>query len=332
MRPFLHLHKTDVIAACQSAGLTWAEDPTNLDLSFARNKLRDTLRKGYPPGSAARCSIAACQPSKALATVEKCANHEALSASDSKSRLSEDRANSRVDEGMQTLQSRQGQHEWPAHLEPLDAADSCTLSEGRADSRADEGMRATHTGPDLTEDILRLVDACSEAERRLSTAAQGLWKRIVIHMRPDMTAYRISTVHLGEAEACVAVRALALILQVLILTRHVQPRSLLSRLAQQLTFGVALEKFDPSALINIYFQNFVLLKDASLRAHATHMHVQDVSGSCDLPLVEAQRLNHIMQPSRWPRAFYKGQAIDWQVPRVIVSCFQSSLIYSPHST
>lgn len=48
MRPFLELPKWQLEAACTEQGLTWANDPTNLDTTYLRNHLRALLSKPVP--------------------------------------------------------------------------------------------------------------------------------------------------------------------------------------------------------------------------------------------------------------------------------------------
>ena len=48
MRPFLELPKWQLEAACTEQGLTWADDPTNLDTTYLRNHLRALLSKSVP--------------------------------------------------------------------------------------------------------------------------------------------------------------------------------------------------------------------------------------------------------------------------------------------
>ena len=45
VRPFLELPKWQLEAACTEQGLTWADDPTNLDTTYLRNHLRALLSK-----------------------------------------------------------------------------------------------------------------------------------------------------------------------------------------------------------------------------------------------------------------------------------------------
>ncbi|CAL8467136.1 g6672 [Coccomyxa elongata] len=45
LRPLLSLHKATLVEVCRSAGLQWVEDPTNSNISYARNKLRSGLRQ-----------------------------------------------------------------------------------------------------------------------------------------------------------------------------------------------------------------------------------------------------------------------------------------------
>lgn len=49
VRPFLDLHKWILEAACREQGLTWANDPTNLDTSYLRNRMRALLSQDHPP-------------------------------------------------------------------------------------------------------------------------------------------------------------------------------------------------------------------------------------------------------------------------------------------
>lgn len=48
VRPFLELPKWQLEAACTEQGLTWADDPTNLDTTYLRNHLRALLSKPVP--------------------------------------------------------------------------------------------------------------------------------------------------------------------------------------------------------------------------------------------------------------------------------------------
>ncbi|DBB04024.1 TPA: hypothetical protein ACH3X1_013083 [Trebouxia sp. C0004] len=49
VRPFLDVHKWILEAACREQGLTWANDPTNLDTSFLRNRMRALLSQHQTP-------------------------------------------------------------------------------------------------------------------------------------------------------------------------------------------------------------------------------------------------------------------------------------------
>jgi len=49
VRPFLDVHKGILEAACREQGLTWANDPTNLDTSYLRNRMRALLSQHQTP-------------------------------------------------------------------------------------------------------------------------------------------------------------------------------------------------------------------------------------------------------------------------------------------
>ncbi len=49
VRPFLDVHKGILETACREQGLTWANDPTNLDTSYLRNRMRTLLSQHQTP-------------------------------------------------------------------------------------------------------------------------------------------------------------------------------------------------------------------------------------------------------------------------------------------
>ncbi|KAL0040838.1 hypothetical protein WJX79_006889 [Trebouxia sp. C0005] len=49
VRPFLDVHKGILEAACREQGLTWANDATNLDTSYLRNRMRALLSQTRTP-------------------------------------------------------------------------------------------------------------------------------------------------------------------------------------------------------------------------------------------------------------------------------------------
>jgi hypothetical protein len=196
IRPFLPLRKADLIDACQLTGLPWVEDPTNLDTSFARNRLRSVLQKSQP--SQERLARAAAE---AAAVCGRPAQQSAAAASLPAS-------------GQSPLR--------------CEVHDSCRLSlhgeEARtgvdgdssvcaavAPCRAEEGLQDETS---IADDVQRLISACAEAHIRLSRAAASLRHRGVATSSPDWSTCTVHSTHLTCADASTALRALASILQV----------------------------------------------------------------------------------------------------------------------
>ena len=74
VRPFLDVHKGILEAACREQGLTWANDATNLDTSYLRNRMRALLSQTRTPAQSQ-------QPVSNFASIYKCLSATVGSAS-----------------------------------------------------------------------------------------------------------------------------------------------------------------------------------------------------------------------------------------------------------
>ena len=190
IRPLLGLHKVDLLRMCTAAGLPWVEDPTNMDTSFLRNRLRAIIQWG-----AAGTWIFAKQTHqlrKSSAAADKCVQRKGTATS--QPACAPYVSNSH--------ESRAGQREVAA-----------------AASRASAGVLHHQQGghhaapPTPAGDVLRLATACRDASSLLACRAQQALLGSVRPAQGTVGALILSE-QLSRAGTPAAVRVLAAVMQV----------------------------------------------------------------------------------------------------------------------
>lgn len=191
LRPLLSLHKASLVEVCRSAGLQWVEDPTNNNISYARNKLRSVLRQINPLQS----SVQEADDSESSRSTPIGQVNPEMPGEPHPS------AERLASEGEIKFSSQ----DTPCHKrEPVTGV----LNDSEESQTGQPGATS------VTADILRLVDACREASAILTSRTSAVRKATLTDAAEDWAECSLDTGPLVSAGKYVAVRTLAGILQV----------------------------------------------------------------------------------------------------------------------
>ena len=194
LRPLLSLHKADLSEVCRSAGLPWAEDPTNADTAYARNKMRVVLSRAQSE-----------QSTLAL-------HQQKGDVKNSRSECSRTRELKAAGAAQPDLDMSFPGEGGSMYLDGLPGSDMQSL-DGTCNSD-EKGQAEQNSELGITADVLRLVGACSEASAILSASANALRRAAASDATEDWSECFVDTATVLSSSKGVAVRALAAVLQV----------------------------------------------------------------------------------------------------------------------
>lgn len=196
LRPLLSLHKADLVEVCRSAGLSWAEDPTNTNTAYARNKMREVLGRQHS------------EPS--LAPLQTSGKAEAVSKEVSGGKEA-DFTTGRTGQPDQEITCANS-----GEMSSSDERQDPTAESLSGSNHAAEEMKVKQrSGVSVTADVLKLVDACSEASAIVTGRVSAVRKAAVFDAAEDWSECFVNTAMLLSSSKHIAVRALAGILQVI---------------------------------------------------------------------------------------------------------------------
>ena len=148
VRPFLDVHKGILEAACREQRLTWADDPTNLDTSYLRNRMRALLSQHQTPAQSH-------QPISNL-----CSNSESLSATVGS-------ANSLADCWQASSEATSKERQSSTHR-------TQAVQESAGELQTDATLSLSQNSVDIIQAILHVQQRCAAAHDIISCQAKAL--------------------------------------------------------------------------------------------------------------------------------------------------------------